>query len=477
MADVKAAIYLRQSQDRDGTALGVERQREDVERMISARGWTVVETFIDNDVSATSRKPRPAFERMMAAVDRGDIEVVTARHMDRLLRRLADLETVIERCEKVGAFICTAADGVDTSTDGGRLVARILASVGQGEVERKSARQRSATAQAAKQGRRVGGRRPFGYEADGATIRESEAVHLRAAYESVLAGDSLASIARRINAAGVPGAQPRRDGSPSWWSSQNLREVLVNPRNAALRRHRPTGYHQAARNDPEAFIVGPAAWPPIVPEETWRATVRILTDPRRRHRPNAPKALLTGLATCGACGGKVHAGGYTHGSQGYRCADRGCFQRKGEPCDTFVRAAAVARLSQPDALSMFAAPDVAADVDALRIEADTLRRRLDDVAEDYAEGVLTREQLRTVNTRIRDRLAAIETDLAAAGSADIVAPIITSGDVREAFDALPTDRQRAILDAIMVVQLHPIGRGTRTFRPESIGIEWKGGEQ
>ena len=89
--------------------------------------------------------------------------------MDRLLRRLAELENVLERCKATDTAIVTAADGVDTSTDGGRLAARILSSVAQGEVECKGARQRSATEQAAKQGRWVGGRRAFGYEGDGVT--------------------------------------------------------------------------------------------------------------------------------------------------------------------------------------------------------------------------------------------------------------------------------------------------------------------
>ena len=51
--------------------------------------------------------------------------MIVARHMDRLLRRLAEFESVLERCQKTKTAIVTAADGVDTSTDGGRLVARI----------------------------------------------------------------------------------------------------------------------------------------------------------------------------------------------------------------------------------------------------------------------------------------------------------------------------------------------------------------
>src|SRR6185436_2812722 len=168
----------------------------------TARGWTIAAEFVDNDVSALSRRPRPQFVEMMRRVDAGEFDMIVTRHMDRLLRRLAEFESVLERCQKTKTAIVTAADGVDTSTDGGRLVARILSSVAQGEVERKSARQRSAAVQAAKQGRWIGGRRAFGYETDGVTVREDEAALIRHGYTDVLAGESTGEIARRWKASG-----------------------------------------------------------------------------------------------------------------------------------------------------------------------------------------------------------------------------------------------------------------------------------
>jgi site-specific DNA recombinase len=92
---VKVAAYLRASQDRDGTGYSIDRQREDVQRLCESRGWTITEEFVDNDVSATSRKPRPAFTSMMGKVDAGEFDIICSRHMDRLLRRLAELESVL----------------------------------------------------------------------------------------------------------------------------------------------------------------------------------------------------------------------------------------------------------------------------------------------------------------------------------------------------------------------------------------------
>jgi len=55
---------------------------------------------------------------MMRRVDAGEFDVIAKRHLDRLLRRLADLVDVLGRCQAAKAAIVTAADSVDTSTDG-----------------------------------------------------------------------------------------------------------------------------------------------------------------------------------------------------------------------------------------------------------------------------------------------------------------------------------------------------------------------
>jgi DNA invertase Pin-like site-specific DNA recombinase len=463
---MRAAVYLRQSQDRAGDGLGIERQRDDVQRLLKARGWTLAAEFVDNDVSALSRKPRPQFTAMMAGVDAGEFDVIVARHMDRLLRRLAEFESVLERCQASDTFIVTAADGVDTSTDGGRLVARILGSVAQGEVERKSARQRSAVAQAAKQGRWVGGRRAFGYEPDGVTVREDEANLIRQGYADTLAGESLGEVARRWTAAGLGTPQGRET-----WHRGSVKDVLTNPRNAGLRRHRTTDDRAAIRQNPELGITGKAEWPAIVDEPMWRAAVRILCDSGRRRPAIGGKGLLTGLALCGVCGATVCLGGAQRaGIRSYRCISGAHVNRMAQPVDDYVTTLALGRLTQPDAGKLWTAER--SDAGELMAEADTLRRRRDDLAVDYAEGVMTREQFRDINVRVLKRLAELEAQIGAAGASSPLA-IVATEDVAATWDALSVARRRGIVAALMTPVLHLTGRGTRTFRPESVEIRWR----
>jgi site-specific DNA recombinase len=55
----RAGIYVRISRDPEGEALGVDRQERDCKKLVKRRGWEVADTYSDNDITATGRKPRP----------------------------------------------------------------------------------------------------------------------------------------------------------------------------------------------------------------------------------------------------------------------------------------------------------------------------------------------------------------------------------------------------------------------------------
>ena len=199
--------------------------------------------------------------------------------------------------------------------------------------------------------------------------------------------------------------------------------------------------------------------------------MRILCDPERRSKPYGGKGLLTGLALCGVCEQTVHRGGGAHaGVRTYRCRSMKHVARKADPVDEYVTELTIARLTQPDAADLWTAE--LPDASELMAEADTLRRRRDDIAADYGDGVMTREQFRTANARVLERLGEIEAQIAAAGSASPLA-IVAAEDVRATWQGLSVAQRRGIIAALMTPVLHLPGRGTRTFRPETVEIRWK----
>lgn len=473
MADVDAAIYVRQSADRTGEELAISRQRDDGTKLAHLRGWRVAATMTDNDLSAAGKKKRPGFEAVLEAIQAGTVQVVIAWDMSRLTRNRRDTLRLLEAGEKAGIVLAfVRGSDLDLSTPAGRLTADILSGVARHEIDQKSDRQKRAVSQAAAAGKWVGGRRPFGFEPDGVTIRETEADALKAAYKDILAGVKLARIARALNAKGFATPQKTRGGEVSWWTAQTLGPMLLNPRYAGLRAVSIRPEH----GRPKWEIVGKAVWPALVEEETWLAAKSVLVDPRRSTPPRSGRALLTGLALCGVCPPEdpapVHGGRNKFGHRTYRCsAVPGHVCRQAEPVDEYVGEIIVARLSRPDARALLEPerPDSA----PLRSEVLALRQRLDALALEFADGDLTASQLRSATARIKERLAVAEGELADAGRVNVLGPLIVADDATQAWNEMDVDRQRAVVDTLMTVRLHSVGRGTRTFRLESVGIDWK----
>jgi site-specific DNA recombinase len=138
---LRAGIYLRISEDRDGSQTATARQVEDCRRFCDAKRWDVVDVFEDVDVSAFRRSvKRPEFDRLLEAVRQRELDVVISWKLDRLSRRLRDFALLDEICEGAGARIVTVVDAIDTSTSAGRVVASIMTALARAESENISLR-------------------------------------------------------------------------------------------------------------------------------------------------------------------------------------------------------------------------------------------------------------------------------------------------------------------------------------------------
>ncbi len=449
MGQRRAAIYLRQSKDVTGSGLAVERQRADCERLAADRGWQLVATFTDNDLSASTGKPRPGYVELLSLVDAGGVEVVIAWHVDRLTRRLSELEDLISRCETAGVRVATVSGDLDLSTDAGRLVGRILGAVARGEIERKSARQQRAALQAAEAGTEPS-RRAFGFAAGGHEPVEAKAI--RELYRRVLAGMNMMAATRWLNEQGLTTTTGRR------WERSATRAMLLNPRNAGLR---------ALKGQ----IIAPGRWEPIVDEAVFRATVELLTDPARKRSRPARRWLGGGLFRC-HCGARVRANYSHHGTRVYQCQSSAHLSRAADPIDQLVRAVIAGRLRRPDAASLLAADNTRADITGLRDSAAALRLRLDQLAADYAEGLLTGRQVQVASSRITTQLETVERHLADAGRGSRLAPLLAAPDPGRAFLDAPVDVQQATVNALATVTILRGTPGRTPFDPNTISIEW-----
>jgi site-specific DNA recombinase len=461
-----AAIYCRISKDRTGAGLGVDRQGQECRELAERLGWTVSAVHTDNDLSAYSGKRRPGYEALLADLEAGRADAVIAWHTDRLHRSTTELERFIAVCEPRGVPThCVKAGLLDLSTASGRMTARITGAVARHEVEHMIERQKAAKMQAAQAGKFRGGRRAFGYESDGVSVRPSEAALVLDATRRVLHGESLGSIAREWNTRGITGTR----GAP--WTSVSVRDVLIRHRNAGIVEH-------------EGDEIAKAQWPALVPKAQWRAVRTLLTAPgRRRPRSSDARWLGSGLFLCGYCDNgttmrtATTVGGGSHaGRPVYRCKAGAHMGRVAQPVDEFITGLVLSWLSQPDA-RRFLRTDSGVDTDALSSEAAALRVRLDELASLFAAGAVTGRQLAEGTAQIRQRLTEVEMALAGAVAGSPLEGVADAEDVVAAWYASSVSRRKAIVHELMVVTLLPTKRGRRPgggyFDPSSIRVEWR----
>jgi DNA invertase Pin-like site-specific DNA recombinase len=457
-----ACIYCRMSEDREGGGLGVDRQREDCERLAADLGLTVVKVYTDNDLSAYSGKPRPDYQQMLDDLRTGLYGTVIAWHTDRLHRRPSELEEYIDVCEPRNVQTRTVKAGaLDLTTATGRWQARQLGAMARYEVERMIERQRRARDQKVQRGEWSGGPRPYGWEADGITPITEEIAVIREAAEAVLAGASVRALAADLNDRGL------RTSTGAVWDGSSLVRMLKRPRNAGILQHR-------------GEEAGPSKWDAAIDEPTWRSLRAVLDDPSRiPSASNVRKHLGSGLYLCGVCGEALTSFSKGGGKPAkYKCRKNNCVLRDLVLLDEWVQAYLLRRVKAPDAAELFAGREEdGVDVKAAQVELKAAREKLDELAAAFGAGEIDMQEWRVARSGARARKERAEALLASAVKVNPVAGLVGADDVEAYWAGLDLARQRAAVDWAMTVRVLParIGRqpGGAYWDADAVRIEWK----
>lgn len=274
---MRAIAYVRLSSYRgaDDPSTSPERQREQCAAYCVAKGWELVDTVEDLDVSGSAkglRLDRPGINRVRAALP--TVDVVVFAKLDRLARNVMDFATFAEEAHGHGVALVSVAESLDLTTPSGRFVATILAAFAEMEAATISLRTREGKAAASALGRWTGGQAGYGTRpvpnpgGPGVVLAEhpEEAAALRRMVAWLGEGWSFARIARQLNADGVP----TRRGGP--WTASTARSVV-------------TGTAAAEH------VLSPAE----------RRTVRLRPTKEVRPRGRRPARLLSGVLQCHAC--------------------------------------------------------------------------------------------------------------------------------------------------------------------------------
>lgn len=461
---MRAAIYARVSSDPRGIGRSTAEQQADCRLLADREGWTVVDTFVDNDRSASrfANAERPAYRKLVSFLQAGGADVLVTWEASRAQRDLDAYVKLRDLCRDNGVLWSYSGRTYDLQRTDDAFTTGLDALL----AEREASLTRDRVLRAVQANAAAGkphGRLTYGYERvydpqSGVLVRQvvsdDQAAVIREAARRVLGGETCYAVAKDFNARSIP---TPGNGARGWDLTQ-VKRICLNPAYIAKRVHR-------------GKVVGDADWPPILPEDQFYALQSKLNDPQRlSRREGAVRHLLSGIARCGVCGRGLLVQ-KNRGFLAYYCPNGFHVSRHEDKLDEFVTAVVTERLSRPDVLELLDSSDTE-DTAAARAEAAEKKARLEGFYDAAAAGDLTPAALSRIERTLLREIGAAERR---ARPVEVPAPLadLVGSDVEKRWETLPMTARREVIDALMTIEVHRTGRGRRTFDPKNINIAWK----
>jgi len=309
---VRVAVYARQSVEDATSEFGsIEAQREAVAAYVTSqreKGWTPLANVYEDGGYSGKNTARPAFQRLLADVDAGQVDVVAVYKLDRLSRSLSDFVALMARFRERNVDFVSITQQFDTTSSVGRLTLNLLATFAEFEREQISERTHDKMIAARRRGMWTGGAVPLGYDLVEKRLvpNPAETEHVRWLFATYL---TLGSLTRTLDATSKRGVRAK-----SWigksgklvdrgaLDKNTLTRILTNPLyvgNQSAGDEVVKGLHEAT-----------------IDEKLWNAVAAQL---RANHNDGGAKtrnrygALLRRLITCAVCGSTMqHTAGGGH---------------------------------------------------------------------------------------------------------------------------------------------------------------------
>ena len=498
----RCAIYTRKSTsvglDRDFNSL--DAQREACVAYIARQpGWKLIDTAYDDGGFTGANVERPAFQRLLAHIDAGRIDVVVVYKVDRLSRSLLDFAQMMERFNVARTSFVSVTQNFSTADAMGRLTLNVLMSFAEFEREMISERTRDKISASRRKGLWTGGPVPLGYtiEDKKLVVNELEAVLVREIFALYHEHRSSLVVTRILNEREQrkkprPTADEREqrkeprptadeseqrkkprptaygESSRSWWTTNDVRRVLKNPIYA--------GY--MASGD-ALFEAEHAA---LVERSVFARTQALLAGATRDRSAGVrnPEYLLRGVLRCARCRSLFTAASTTSGRSThryYRCVTRD--KRGKEACPSrplpagAIEAYVVDQLRDATLDGTLAAEvteSVRARVTARRKDLRIEHRKLPPQIADLAAAVsrttetsatVTGPAMRVVEARLQEasdqlaraesRLAAVERELAVLEAIEVEASWVADrlSEFHRIWDVLSAENRGRLLRAVI----------------------------
>ena len=405
-----AGLYIRVStedQAREGFSLPEQEKR--LRAMCEYKGYEIYKLYKDAGISAKTGNYRPAFEELLQDIREKKCNTIVVLKLDRLTRSVFDLEGIMRFLEENNAYLDCANEEINTTNSSGKLVARMLTSVSQNEIERTSERTKFGLVGAIKEGH-IPGKNPLGYKRDGKKLVVDPLTKdiVKRIYDLYFEGKSYSNIATIFNNEEVLGKTNWRDtGILRIISNEIYKGDFVSGKTF----NKPVYYENVVE--------------PIVSRELWE-NCQVQKKKNQKSYMRTQTYIFLQKLKCPKCG-RILAGGASHKLKSdkwyfyYRCED--CKNNiKEEVIENSVKTLLADILEYDNVVNEFFLPVLKSKLDnpkeQLEKELKSLNNKRDRIRKAYIDELFTEEEFKQESKTIDSQIEFVNSKLLENSQAD-----------------------------------------------------------
>lgn len=398
-----AGLYIRVStedQAREGFSLPEQEKR--LRAMCEYKGYEIYKLYKDAGISAKTGNYRPAFEELLQDIRDKKCNTIVVLKLDRLTRSVYDMEGIMKFLDENNAYLDCANEEINTTNSSGKMVARLLTTVSQNEIERTSERTKVGLAGAIKEGH-IPARAPLGYKhIDKKLVPDplTKDIVIRI-YNLYFEGKSYYNIATIFN-------EEKVLGKTNWCDTGILRiianEVYKGDYVHGKRTNHPTYYKDVVE--------------PIVSKELWESC-QVQKKKNQKNYMRTQTYIFLQKLKCPKCG-RILAGGASHKIK----SDKWYFYYRCENCknnihenkiEEHIKTLLADILEYDNVVNEFFLPVLKSKVDDPKIELENELKKLNNkkerIRKAYIDELFTEEEFKQESKLIENQIEIINSKI------------------------------------------------------------------
>lgn len=298
---MRVSLYIRVSTEEQATeGYSIRGQKTQLVDYCRVNEYEITKIYIDEGLSAKDTN-RPELQQLLRDAEAKMFDAVLVYKLDRFSRSAKDLHEMVGNLQTYGVDFISKQEKFDTTTAMGRLMFGFLAVLAQFERELIAERVRLGLEQKVREGKRPGGKFPFGYDSQGNLIAE-EAEQLRLIRSLYMSGKSYQGVAVSMR------GYKRGKGE---WTASNVALTLENPFYAGIIRFGsklPNGKYPARKREERVKVMEQMGDHETVwtLQEFEEHVARMRRRSEGGHNSKKMDYIFNGVLRCGRCGSAMY---------------------------------------------------------------------------------------------------------------------------------------------------------------------------